>query len=236
MGLRVREVEHAAEDVADLVMHPGAGRGERDGGQVGAVQRLLDALDAGRVVGHRGQTGRECADALLRQRPVDRIGSRPPHRVHAVRHRVQAAGDGHLAGQGGEQTGVVDDRGGQHLVVHTGGLGLAFGQAPHVGRLGARVGGGHRDDRQPGGQRHRLGQPRGRAAADADQDVRTRVDRRPERSPRDLDRYVHHDFFVTQDDRDLLGDRVGQLLLAVRRDQHDLGAAECLDLRRHGGG
>jgi hypothetical protein len=219
-----------------FVMHPGAGRGEGDGGEVGAVQRLLDALDARGVVGHGRQAGRQGADAFLRLRLVDRVGAWPPHGVHAVRHRVEAAGHGHPAGQRGEQAGVVDDRRGQDLVVHAGGLGLALGQAPHVGGLGAGVRGGYGDDRQAGGHRNGLGQTRGRAAADADQDVRARVGRRLAGSSRDLDRYVHHDLLVTHHDRDLLGDRVGQLLLAVRRDQHDPGTAERLDLRRHGDG
>jgi hypothetical protein len=55
MGLGVREVEHPAEHVADLVVHTGAGARERDRREIGAVQGLLDAVEARRVGLHQRQ-------------------------------------------------------------------------------------------------------------------------------------------------------------------------------------
>ena len=171
MGGRVRQVVASAQDVTDLVVQAGAGRRERDSGQVRPVQRLLAALQVGGVGDDAGQAGVEGADPLGSQRLVDRVGARRPHRVDAVGQRVEPGGHAQVDRQRDHQRGVVDDRAGQDLRVHPGRLGRVLGQAPHVGGLRAGVRGGHRDDRQAAGQGHRLRQAGRRSAADTDEDV-----------------------------------------------------------------
>lgn len=154
------------------------------------------------------------------QRPVDRVDARPPHRVHAMGERVQSGRYGHLSGKGGEERGVVDDRGRQDPPIHPGGLGLAFGQAPDVGGLGAGVGGRYGDNRQAGGQRDGLGQSRGRAAAHTHQHVGIRGCGGLAGPLCDRDRDVHDHLVVALHDQYLLRDRVRELRLAVGGDQH----------------
>ena len=133
VGLGMREVERAAQDVADLVVQPGTGRGERDGGQVRAVKGLLASLDSGRVGGDERQALAEGTDSFGAEGCVDRVHAGAPHRVDAVGHAVQAGGHGHIHRKGQCQCRVVDDRDGQDGRVHSSGLPGCFGQAPHVG-------------------------------------------------------------------------------------------------------
>ena len=209
--LGVRQVVLAPEDVADLVVQGRAGRRERGRRQVRRVQGVLAALEPARVGDHLGQPGRERPDALGREGGVDRVRVRPPHRVDAVRERVQARRDRQLDRKGRGQRGVVDDDLRQHREVGAGRLGGALGETPDRGRLGARVRGRDGDDRQPGGHRDRLGQPRGRAAADADQGVDVAPGGRRPGPLGHLDRDVHDDLVVAERDRDPGRYLVGQV-------------------------
>ena len=53
VSVGVDEVERAAEDVAQLVVQPGARRPEGDARQVGAVQQVAATVDVGAVGHHR---------------------------------------------------------------------------------------------------------------------------------------------------------------------------------------
>ena len=67
MRLGMRQVEAAAEHVAQLVVQRHAGRAERDAAKPRAVKRLASWLrDVLRVLHHRGQGFSERANALLR--------------------------------------------------------------------------------------------------------------------------------------------------------------------------
>ena len=72
----------------------------------------------------------------------------------------------------------MDDDPGQHGRVGAGDLAAVLGQPPHRRDLRPRVRGGHRDDRQAGGERDRLRGADGRAAADREQHVGVGVRRR----------------------------------------------------------
>ena len=172
VGLGVRQVEHAAEHVADLVVQPGPGGGERDRGQVGAVERLLAAVESGR--GRRRLRGRPARSARMPSAASAwSIGSVRGAHIESTQWASAFRPEATLRSTGSDsgQRGVVDDRAGQHPRVDAGGLACALGQPPDVGGLGPGVRGRHRDDRQAGGERDRLGQAGGRAAADADERV-----------------------------------------------------------------
>ena len=120
---------------------------------------------------------------LHRQCRVDRVDPRRPHGVDAVGDRIEPGGHREFGWQPVEEVDVVDHRGRQHPRVDAGALAAGLGQAPDVGCLRAREGGRHGDDRQPGGERHRLGQSGGRAAADRDQEVGAALPRCARRRP-----------------------------------------------------
>ena len=168
MGLGVRQIEGAAEHVADLVVQARARGGESHRREIRAVQRLVAAVDVLGIGDDLGQAVAQRPDAFGGQRRVNRVGLRPPEGIDAVGHAVEPGGHGHLYRQREHERGVVDHGLRQHAGVHAGGLAPGLGQAPDVGGLGAGVGGGHRDDGDAGGQRHCLGQSGGGAAADAD--------------------------------------------------------------------
>ena len=64
------------EHVADLVVQPGAGRGERHRGEVRAVEGLLAAVEPGRVVDHRAAARRRSARMPSGARAPGRSGRR----------------------------------------------------------------------------------------------------------------------------------------------------------------
>ena len=175
-------------------------------------------------------------DPFGRERGVDRVGLGRPHRVDAVRERVQARGDADRDREGEGEGGVVDDDLRQHARVGAGGLAVALGQAPHRGRLGARVGGGHGDDRQAGGQGDRLRQAGGGAAADADDRVDVVLCRRFPGAGGHFDRDVHHHVVVAEQDAQVPGEGAGGVHLPVGRDHHDPAGAEGGDLVLEAGG
>nr|WP_236554357.1 hypothetical protein [Nocardioides sp. AX2bis] len=228
--LGVGEVPRAAEDVADLVVQPGAGAGEGRGGEVGAVQ----AAGAGgevAAVGHDAAERRgEGPDALGGGGVEDGVAAGRPERVDAVGQRVEAAGDGEVDGEADRELGVVDDHPGQDDGVGAGGLGAALGEAPDGRGLRAGVGGGDRDDREAGGQRDRLGQPGGRAAADAEDEVGVHVGGQPAGGLRHLDRDVGADAGEACGDGEVGGERVGETGLGLGAGQQHPGGAEGTDL------
>ena len=178
----------------------------------------------------------QSADAFGGECGVDRVGLGRPHRVDAVRERVQARRDAHRDREGDGEGGVVDDDLRQYARVGAGGLAVAFGQAPHRGRLGARVSGWHGDDRQAGGQGDRLRQAGGGAAADADERVRVVPCRGFAGAGGHLDRDVHHHVVVPVHDAQVPGDAVRDVRFLFGRDHHDPAGAEGGDLVLEVGG
>lgn len=230
VGLCVREVEHPAEHVTDLVVQAGAGRREGHRGQVGAVEQLLARVEVGGVAGEHRESRRDGADALDRERAVDRVGPRRPHRVDAVRQGVEATGDAHLDRQRHGERGVVHDRAWEHRAIGAGALASVPGEAPHVGGLGAGVRRRHGDDRQAGGEGDGLGQPGRRAAADGDEGVHVVHASDATRVLGDRGRHVHRDPVVPHRDGKPVGDPVRHRLLGLGGDHHEPGDAEPVDL------
>ena len=111
-------------------------------------------------------------------------------RLDGVRQRVHAAGGAHVGWQRDRERRVVDDDAGQHAHVAPGGLALRVGQAPDGSHLAAGVRGRHSHDRQAGLQRHRLGQPRRRAAPDRDEHPGTQLAGPGDGPGGELDRHV----------------------------------------------
>ena len=183
-----------------------------------------------------GRPSVRAPDAFGGECGVDRVGLGRPHRVDAVRERVQARGDADRDREGEGEGGVVDDDLRQHARVGAGGLAVAFGQAPHRGRLRARVGGGHGDDRQAGGQGDRLRQAGGGAAADADDRVDVVCCGGFAGAGGHLDRDVHHHVVVAEQDAQVPGKGVGGVHLPLGRDHHDPAGAEVGDLVLEAGG
>ena len=181
VGLGVRQVEHAAQHVADLVVQPRPGRGERDRGEVGAVEGLLAAVESGGS-STTARQARGAGPGCPRRRGPGRSGRRAaptssrrsaPARS-ARRRRSVGTGSDEQSARRRRRSTRGSTRASTPVVLRA-----ALGQAPDVGGLGAGVRRRHRDDRQPGGQRDRLGQPGGRPAADADAAGRRRARRRP---------------------------------------------------------
>ena len=83
---------------------------------------------------------------------------------------------------------------------------------------------------RPRGQRDRLRQAGGRAAADADQGVDVVLRGRVPGPVGHLDGHVHDHVVVAQRHREVRGDLVGQVHLGFGRDQHDPARAEGGDL------
>ena len=231
MGLGVREVEGAAEDVGDLVVHARSRRGEGDGGEVGAVERGLEPRQCGGFRAELRQTLAQRPDAFEGERPVDRVGGRGPQRVDAVGEGVEARGDGEVVGQVAQEVGVVDDRARQHRIIDPGALAAVLGAPPHVRRLGAGERRGHGDDRDPRLQRDRLRQPRCRTATDADDEVDVADLGGGHGTIGHLSGHVHDDLPVPQSHREVVGE-VGDLVRGGSGDDdHDPFGPEALDLR-----
>ena len=170
MQLGVREVEHPAEHVAELVVQRAAGReglarepraGECGGartGIAGLAQRTAHALG-------------EQAQALAGGDVGQRRGSRGPQRLDAVRDGVHAARRGDVRGQVVGQLGVVDDEARRHARLLARRLAPLLRDAPDGGQLGAGIGRRHRRDREAGGERDGLRQPDRRSPAERDEAV-----------------------------------------------------------------
>ena len=100
VGLGVREVVGAAEDVADPVVERGAGHAERPAGERGPVQQPLAI--------HRLQALAQRPRSRLGEQRGDRRRARRPQRVDAVGERVHGARRGDRARQVAAQVEVVD--------------------------------------------------------------------------------------------------------------------------------
>ena len=155
-------------------MVPAHRRGpERPTGKPGPVERLRPCIEVLRVCHHGGEHGGEGAQCVLSHGGQLRGDIWCVQRLDGVRERVDAAGPGDVARQRGGEGGVVEHRAGQHPRVPASGLTPLVAQPPDRGHLAAGVGGGHRQDRQPGFAGDRLGHPGRGAAAEGEQNIGT---------------------------------------------------------------
>ena len=167
VGVGVHEVEPAAQHVAQLVVQTGRRRAERDAGEVRAVEQRAAGIDVVGRCHHRRQRVVDRAHAFERQRRRDRVVARRVQRLDGVSQRVERRRTGDLRRQADGQLGVVDDGLRLHDRVLAGLLVAPAGEPVDRRLLAAGVRGRHGDDRHVVAQRHRLGQTRRRAAADA---------------------------------------------------------------------
>ena len=202
MRLGVRKTEHPAENVTDLVVQPRSRRGEGDRRDIGAVRRQLPAGQPQRLRDDLRQPLAQAADALERQRLVDGVAARRPHRVDAVGDGVEPGGDTGRHRQTEHQARVVDDDAWQDTGIGARRLPAVLGQSPDVGGLGSGVRRGHGEDRQPGRQGDGLGESGGGAAADAHQRVGGVLGGHLTRSFGGRDRHVHRDVAMAHHDRE----------------------------------
>ncbi len=166
VGGRVRQVERAAQGVAQLVVQR-HGRGpEHRAAQPGALLGPGPGVAVGGVGDQLRQRPQQRAHAPLGHRRRRGRGIGGPQRLDGVRHRVEPAGHRHVDRQPQGQVGVVEHRDRQHPGVAPGALAAGVGQPPHRGHLRPRVRRGDGDDGQSVHQRDGLAQPDRRPAAD----------------------------------------------------------------------
>jgi hypothetical protein len=133
--LGVREVECAAEGVAELVVdrHPHA---SEDGpAQPGAVERTVPAGPVGGVADEGRQRIAQCAEAFDRHQRVDGTAVARVDAFGRVRHRVQAAGHRERQRQRVGQLRVANDDLGQDLGSAAGRLQAVLGLPEDGGHL-----------------------------------------------------------------------------------------------------
>ncbi len=167
VGVGVDEVERPAEDVAELVVQSGARRPEGDAREVGAVEEVAAPADVGGVGHHRRQRAGDRPHRFQRQRRGDRVVAGGVQRLDGVGEGVERAGAGDVGGQADRQQRVVDDGSRQDVRRRARLLVPAAGEPVDRRHLAAGVGRRHGDDRQPVGERDRLGEAGRRAAAEA---------------------------------------------------------------------
>ena len=108
VGLGMRQVEGAAERVAELVMQRHADGAEADAAQPGAIERFAASLAIVALGGDGGQGACERADAFLRHQRDDRIGVARIERFHRMRDRVDAGGRGQARRQRQGEIDIID--------------------------------------------------------------------------------------------------------------------------------
>ena len=169
---RVRQIEGAAEHVAELVMQRHAGGAETDAAQPGAVKRIPPRRGIARRLDDDRQCPREGAHAFLGDQRSDRIAVLRVERLDRMGDGVDPRGDGDPDRQAERQIDVIDHRLRQDARAALRGL-PAFGGLAENGRhLRAGVGGRDDDLRQIGSERQRLAEAGRRAAADRDRAIR----------------------------------------------------------------
>ena len=234
---RVRQVETAAQRVAQLVVQRHRDSAEHRAAQPGAVQRIAARVDTGRIGAQHRQRTRERGDSLGRHQVHDRIRIHRIQPFGRVRNRIDAARHAHLQRQSERQFGVVDHRARQHAHVAPGLLQPALGDAVDRRHLRAGIRGGDRQDGQRGRrriaeQRDGLAQAGGRAATDGDGAIGAQPRRFGERLACGRDRHVHGG--TRKDASRARSEQVGDALRLVRllgRREHERPArAEPVDL------
>ncbi len=227
MHLGMRQVEAAAQRMAELVMQPHRHRAQRRAGEPGAVERVAARLDVLGLAHDDGERPRQRAQALRRHQRGDGVGVLGIERLDAMGDGVHARRARHLRRQPHREIGIVDHDARLRLGVARGALQPALGHAVDRRHLRARIGRGHGDDGQLGVDRDRLGEADGRAAADRDDAVGGDAARRLARGARRLGRHMHHRLGMDAGGGDAEAARrlVGELALARRRQhQRALGA------------
>ena len=230
----MRQIEAAAQRVAQLVVQPHGHAAQHGAAEPGAVQRVAARGQVVRVGLQRRQRGGAGANAFF--------GHQRHHRVAVVRVQafsrvgdgIERARHGHGIGQRERELGVVDHRARHHTQVAPCPLDAAFGDAVDRRHLAAGVGGGDGDDGQPAVQRDGLAQPRGAAAADRHGAVGAQPLRLGARLAGGFQRHVHGGpgkqagAAVAQQRQHLLGRRGlfgrAQHQRAARAQAFDLGA------------
>ena len=209
----VRQLEAAAERVAELVVQPDRRIAEDGSAQPCGDQRIAARLDVARLALQARERGGAGADALFGQQVHHRVSVGRVQRLGGMRDRVQHADDGDRERQPERELGVVDDRARQHARVARGLLQSRLGQAIARSHLAAGVGRRHGDDRQARVERERLAEAGRRAAADRDGTVGAEPARFVGRRARGLDRHVHRRLrehagaLRAEQGRDALGER-----------------------------
>jgi hypothetical protein len=233
--LGVRQAKVAPEDMADLVVHAHPGAVDREARQPGAVEGLVAGVDVAGCLDAPRQGGREGAQPLLGEQPGDRPDAVGVERLHTVGGGVQPAGGRKHRRQGQGEQRVVDDRLGAHAGVAAGGLAPGGGDAPDRRHLAAGVGGRDGEDRHPGLQGDRLGEPGRRPAADAHERVGGNRPGQPQRLLGHLlGDVLHHLADARADPLSQAGRHlVGGGLLRGTGDQQHRPAAEPADLVGH---
>ncbi len=191
MHLGVRQIEGAAERVAQLVVQGEADRAERRGAQPGAVERIAARGDISRIGHDARQAAGQRGDALFRHQVGKRRRLDGIERLDRVRDRIHAAGGRDGPRQRDGEFGIVDHGARHHLGVGAGGLDPVRGDAPQRRHLRAGIGRRHGEQRQAGVAGDHLAQPDGRAAADRDDAVGVPVAGVGERRRGDVGRHVH---------------------------------------------
>ena len=211
MQLRVGQVEHAAEQVAELVVQRAAGRG-RLPREPGACERGGARIRVARGPQRGADARREAPQPFARRSVGDRRRPRGPERLDTVRDRVHPARGGHAGRQVVGELGVVDDETRRDGRIAAGRLAPVLGHPPHHRQLGARVRRRNGGDREAFGQRNGLREADRRAAADRDQAVGLQLEGPGARVLGERSRDVH----AHADDRSPAADRRQQTLGVAR--------------------
>jgi hypothetical protein len=136
-----------------------------------ALQETAALLELAAVLEHGGEVPGDERGALQRVVVALLGATGDVERLGAVGQRVERGAGGHLRGHLERELGLVDDA--LHAGVEPGVLRPRLGVAHAEERrpLGAGVGRGDRDHRQPGRHRHRLGRVHDASAAERDEAV-----------------------------------------------------------------
>ena len=168
---RVRQIEAAAQHMAQLVMQSHASLAESRAAQPCTVEAARAGRETVGLLGQQRQPGRESSNAFLGDQVQYRVAIVRIERLDGMRHRIEAAGHRDCHRQLQRELGIVDRDPRLHPGIAAGALEAVLGESEDRGHLRTRVGGRHGHHGMPGAKRNGLGQADGRASADGDRAV-----------------------------------------------------------------
>ncbi len=171
VGLGVRQIECAAQCVAELVVQRHTDRAEAGCAQPCAVECIAPRGAVERIGGDRGEGGGELGDPVERHQRHDRIAIARIERFDGMGDGVDPARARERRRQGERQIDVVDHHLGHHPRTRLRALRTAFRFPQDRRHLGPGISGRDDDLRQIRAQRDRLAEADGRSAADRDDPV-----------------------------------------------------------------